>query len=113
MMPHQSQGACQAIEDAGALGIIFSSKYPQYTKNVTAGLKLYNQIRQSRASRVQEASKRALENINERLGFSSLPAHEERYAASQNKLTVSEMNLYVMADHVQEVVVNSGKTIQV
>jgi salicylate hydroxylase len=27
MMPHQSQGACQAIEDAAALGIIFSDKY--------------------------------------------------------------------------------------
>lgn len=27
MMPHQSQGACQAIEDAAALGIIFSEKY--------------------------------------------------------------------------------------
>ena len=26
MMPDQSQGACQAIEDAGALGTIFSKK---------------------------------------------------------------------------------------
>jgi salicylate hydroxylase len=101
MMPHQSQGACQAIEDAGALGIIFSAKYPQFTNNVEAGLALYNQVRYPRATRVQESSKRALENLNERIGFSSLPAHEERLAASQNKLTVAEMNRYVMADEIQ------------
>lgn len=107
-MPHQSQGACQAIEDAGALGIIFSGNYPQFTNNVSAGLEMYNQIRYPRASRVQEASKRALENLNERLGFSSLPAHEERLAASQNKLTVAEMNLYVMTEDVQKQVEGGG-----
>lgn len=104
MMPHQSQGACQAIEDAGALGIIFSEQYPHFSNNVQAGLAMYNRIRYPRASRVQEASKRALENLNERLGFSSLPPHEERLAASQNKLTVAEMNRYVMAEDIASVV---------
>lgn len=104
MMPHQSQGACQAIEDAAALGYIFSIKYPQYTKDVEAGLAMYNQIRYPRAFRVQEASKRALENLNERIGFSSLSAPEERLAASQNKLTVAEMNRYIMADDIQRAV---------
>ncbi len=39
MMPHQSQGACQAIEDAAALGIIFSPEY-NFTNDVEAVLAL-------------------------------------------------------------------------
>ncbi|PWY96905.1 FAD/NAD(P)-binding domain-containing protein [Testicularia cyperi] len=95
MMPHQSQGACQAIEDAAALGIIFSSKY-RFTGDVEAGLRLYEQIRKPRATRVQEASARALENLNERIGFSSLNAHDAAVAAKANKLTINEMNTYDM-----------------
>lgn len=64
---------------------------------------MYNRIQYPRASRVQEASKRALENLNERIGFSSLSAPEERLAATQNKLTVAEMN-HVMADDIQRAV---------
>lgn len=95
MMPHQSQGACQAVEDAAALGIIFSSEYG-YTHDVSAGLDLYEKIRKPRATRVQDASKRALENLNERIGFSSLDAHDAMVAAKQGKLTVNEMNSYDM-----------------
>lgn len=40
MMPDQSQGACQAIEDAAALGLIFSKAY-SVTDDVRKGLELY------------------------------------------------------------------------
>lgn len=100
MMPHQSQGACQAIEDAAALGIIFSPKYAQYTHNVSDGLALYQAIRSPRGTRVQDASKRALENLNERIGFSSLSAPEAALATKENKLTVDEMNRYDMHSHI-------------
>ncbi len=93
MMPHQSQGACMAIEDAGALGIIFSDKYPQFSQDVEAGLAMYQTIRKGRATRVQASSKRALENLNERIGFSSLTAHAAALAAADGKLTVNEMNV--------------------
>lgn len=86
MMPHQSQGACQAIEDAAALSIIFSKDFG-YTNDVKAGLELYEHIRKPRATRVQTASARATENINERIGFSSLNAHDAKLAAAANKLT--------------------------
>ncbi|KAK4687379.1 N-acetylated-alpha-linked acidic dipeptidase, partial [Tremellales sp. Uapishka_1] len=86
MMPHQSQGACMAIEDAAALGIIFSDKY-DFTTDVEAGLKFYEHIRKPRATRVQAASVRATENLNERIGFSSLTAHEQPLAAAEGKLT--------------------------
>lgn len=88
MMPHQSQGACMAIEDAAALGIIFSKEYG-FTTDVQAGLAMYQQIRKPRATRVQNASARATENLNERIGFSSLSAPEAKLAAAENKLTVS------------------------
>ncbi|SOV03712.1 related to salicylate 1-monooxygenase [Ustilago sp. UG-2017a] len=101
MMPHQSQGACQAIEDAAALGIIFSSEY-NFTSNVEAGLQLYQHIRKPRATRVQYASARALENLNERIGFSSLSAPHAALAAKENKLTVNEMNTYDMKKHIRE-----------
>ncbi|ORY35309.1 hypothetical protein BCR39DRAFT_461226 [Naematelia encephala] len=90
MMPHQSQGACMAIEDAAALGLVFSRKYG-FTKDVEAGLAMYQAIRKPRATRVQQSSTRALENLNERIGFSSLTAHDAAIAAAAGKLTVNEM----------------------
>ena len=70
MMPDQSQGACMAIEDAACLGIVFSKNY--YTGDVREALRLYEQVRKPRATKVQEAAARARENIHERIGkFSS------------------------------------------
>ena len=102
MMPHQSQGACQALEDAGALGVIFSSDY-DFTTDVEAGLAMYEKIRKPRATRVQDASRRALENVNERIGFSSLTPHEARVAAKDGKLTVNEMNTYDLKQHLNAI----------
>ncbi|KAF5333577.1 hypothetical protein D9611_002290 [Ephemerocybe angulata] len=100
MMPHQSQGAVQAIEDAGALGIIFSAKYPEFTRDVEAGLRLYQAIRKPRATRVQEASARATENVGERIGFTSIQVEDESLRPSEGSLTVREMNEYNMHQHV-------------
>lgn len=82
----------QAIEDAAALGIIFSNKY-RYAENPQAGLQLYERIRKPRATRVQHASLRATENINERIGFSTQPYTQGKLAAT-GKLTTDELNLY-------------------
>ena len=60
-LPNQSQGAVQAIEDAACLGILFSDKYPQYSNDVAAGLRMYERIRKPRATRVQTASRLATE----------------------------------------------------
>lgn len=90
-----------AIEDAAALGIIFSNEYG-FTTDVKAGLEMYQNIRKPRATRVQNASTRATENLNERIGFSSLSAPEAKLAAAENKLTVDEMNLYDMHAHIRE-----------
>lgn len=110
MMPHQSQGACQAIEDAAALGIIFSDKY-DFTRDVKAGLAMYETIRKPRATRVQAASARATENLNERIGFTSLTPHDMDLAAKDGKLTINEMNSYNMHDHIASEVAKlaSGK----
>ncbi|KAF9468838.1 salicylate hydroxylase [Collybia nuda] len=99
MMPHQSQGACQAIEDAAALGVIFSDKY-HFTRDVQGGLAMYQNIRKPRATRVQTASARATENLNERIGFTSLTPHDASLAAAEGKLTINEMNGYNMHDHI-------------
>lgn len=66
MMPDQSQGACMAIEDAAALGIIFSEKH--FNGDVQESLKVYERVRKPRATRVQAAAAKARENINERIG---------------------------------------------
>lgn len=105
MMADQSQGACQAIEDAAALGIIFGSDH-DFTKDFTAiqaGLKLYEDTRMPRATRVQEASARARLNISERIGFSS-NKHSKTYrvANEEGKLTIEEMNEYDMREDIME-----------
>jgi len=104
MMPDQSQGACQAIEDAAALGIIFSSKYDftNSASGVSNGLKIYEQVRKPRATRVQAASARARENINERIGFSSnTKSTGYKVSDEKSKLTIEEMNEYNMFDDVE------------
>ena len=92
MMPDQSQGACQAIEDAGALGIVFSKKH--FNGDVRRSLEVYEKVRKPRATRVQAASARARLNINERIGFSSntkMPIY--KVADENSKLTIEEINM--------------------
>lgn len=66
MMPHQSQGACMAIEDAAALGILFSENY--FSGDVQEALAVYDAVRLPRVTRVQSAAAKAAYNINERIG---------------------------------------------
>lgn len=66
MMPHQSQGACMAIEDAAALGILFDKNH--FDGNIEKSLKVYDEVRLPRATRVQAAAAKAAYNINERIG---------------------------------------------
>ncbi|KAG5654807.1 hypothetical protein KAF25_004693 [Fusarium avenaceum] len=91
MMPDQSQGACMAIEDAGALGILFSERYSGLS--VEERLKFYEAERKPRATRLQEASRRARENLNERIGWSSKNT-------KPGMLTIDEVCAYDMHAHI-------------
>ncbi|EGP86363.1 salicylate hydroxylase-like protein [Zymoseptoria tritici IPO323] len=95
MMPDQSQGACTALEDAAALGLLFSKDF--YAGSVEETLKLYEKVRMPRATKVQAASARARENIHERIGFSD-NTDNKLYAVNDesSKLTIAEMNSYDM-----------------
>lgn len=55
-----------AIEDAAALGIVFSKK--TFTGDISESLSVYESVRLPRATKVQAAAARASENINERIG---------------------------------------------
>lgn len=66
MMPHQSQGACMAIEDAAALGILFNKDY--FRGDVMESLAIYEKVRLPRATKVQASAAKAAYNINERIG---------------------------------------------
>lgn len=57
-----------AIEDAAALGILFSKPY--FSGDVNKTLDAYQEIRLPRATKVQAAAARAAININERIGKS-------------------------------------------
>lgn len=101
MMPDQSQGACMAIEDAAALGLIFSTEYwGKIIHTVEHGLKLYEQLRMPRAKKVQEASARARENLNERIGWSS-QRNIDNPQNGATKLTIDEINAYDMNKHLK------------
>ncbi|GKZ25770.1 hypothetical protein AbraCBS73388_001581 [Aspergillus brasiliensis] len=91
MMPHQSQGACMAIEDAAALGIIFSKAH--FKGDVADALSIYQEVRLPRATKVQAASAKAAYNINERIGFSSnTDIATYKVEDEKKKLTIEEMN---------------------
>lgn len=66
MMPHQSQGACMAIEDAAALGILFNKT--NFQGDIAECLSAYNAVRLPRVTKVQAAAAKAAYNINERIG---------------------------------------------
>lgn len=59
-----------AIEDAAALGILFSKPY--FSGDVTEALEVYQKIRLPRATKVQASAAKAALNINERIGASFL-----------------------------------------
>ncbi|KAB8079682.1 hypothetical protein BDV29DRAFT_196799 [Aspergillus leporis] len=101
MMPDQSQGSCMAFEDAGALGLVFHRKFrEQY--GITEGLAFYEKLRKPRATRVQEASFRAREDLSERIGWSSS-------ADRPGKLTIEEVCGYDMQKHLDELVAAKGQ----
>lgn len=100
MMPDQSQGACMAMEDAGALGILFSEKYADL--GVKDKLALYEQTRKPRATRLQDASRRARTDLNERIGWSS--ANDR-----PGKLTIEEVCGYDMHAHIADLVADYSK----
>lgn len=95
MMPDQSQGACMAFEDAGALGILFSDKYADL--GVQERLQMYERARKPRATRLQASSRRARENLNERIGWSSKDTRP-------GMLTIDEVCGYDMHAHIEELV---------
>ncbi|KAH6870838.1 hypothetical protein BKA58DRAFT_316469 [Alternaria rosae] len=95
MMPHQSQGACMAIEDAAALGILFSKNY--FRGDVQESLAVYEKVRLPRATKVQASAAKAAYNINERIGFSSNTSMSNYKVEDESKkLTIEEMNAYDM-----------------
>lgn len=83
-----------AFEDAGALGIVFHKNFRE-DYGVSKGLGLYEKLRKTRATRVQEASFRARENLSERIGWSSSTDRP-------GKLTIEEVCGYNMRDHLAE-----------
>jgi salicylate hydroxylase len=91
MMPHQSQGACMAIEDAAALGILF--KKPYFSGDIDEALRVYQDTRLPRATRVQSSAAKAAYNINERIGFSSNTSMRTYKVEDADRvLTIEEMN---------------------
>ncbi|CEJ88190.1 Putative Salicylate hydroxylase [[Torrubiella] hemipterigena] len=101
MMPHQSQGACMAIEDAAALGIIFSEKH--FNGDIDEALAVYQEVRLPRVTRVQSAAAKAAYNINERIGFSANTGTATyRVEDERKKLTIEEMNAYNMHEDIAE-----------
>ncbi|KYK54102.1 hypothetical protein DCS_06058 [Drechmeria coniospora] len=101
MMPHQSQGACMAIEDAAALGILFGEDH--FRGDIDEVMAVYDDIRLPRVTRVQAAAAKAAYNINERIGF-SVNKNISTYKVEDPKkiLTIEEMNAYDMHKDVEE-----------
>ncbi|KAJ5129127.1 uncharacterized protein N7515_005166 [Penicillium bovifimosum] len=102
MMPDQSQGSCMAFEDAGALGLVFHKNFRQEYSAVQ-GLALYEKLRKERATRIQEASFKARENLNERIGWSSSTDRP-------GKLTIEEVCGYDMREHLAQLVCQQNTT---
>jgi salicylate hydroxylase len=60
-----------ALEDAAALGILFSRTH--FKGDICESLSTYEAVRLPRATKVQAAAARAAHNINERIGTPQAP----------------------------------------
>lgn len=90
-----------AIEDAAALGILFSPEY--FQGDVSESLAVYEKVRLPRVTRVQAAAAKAAYNINERIGFSNnKDTKTYKVENEREKLTIEEMNAYDMYKDVEE-----------
>ena len=95
MLPDQAQGFGQAIEDAAALGLLFGKEF--FGGDIAKALKRYEEVRKERATRVQNASRRARDDHRERIGWKS---EGDRVG----KLTTEEVCGYDMVEHIKKVV---------
>lgn len=73
-----------AIEDAAALGILFSKPY--FSGDVTETLEVYQKVRLPRATKVQASAAKAAININERIGTSKVSTFGGIYTFRLTKL---------------------------
>jgi salicylate hydroxylase len=106
MLPDQTQGHSQAIEDAAALGLIFSKYY--YTRTdqtaddaIAVALKRYERVRMKRATALQDASTKAREDIRERIGWAA-------EGVKPGKLTIEDLCGYDMEEHLAEIVASES-----
>jgi salicylate hydroxylase len=91
-----------AFEDAGALGLVFHKNFRE-EYDALQGLALYEKLRKERATRVQEASFRAREDLKERIGWSSSTDRP-------GKLTIEEVCGYNMREHLAGLVCEQKTT---
>lgn len=107
MLPDQTQGHSQAIEDAAALGLVFSEQYFRVNAAtpakdaISAALQRYEKVRMERAAALQDASAKAREDIRERIGWAA-------EGVKPGKLTIEDLCGYDMEVHLSEIVAAEG-----
>lgn len=107
MLPDQTQGHSQAIEDAAALGLVFSEQYFTKTTVNTAmeaiivALQRYEKLRMNRAGSLQDASAKAREDMRERIGWAA-------EGVKPGKLTIEDLCGYDMEEHISEILASEN-----
>jgi len=103
MLPDQTQGHSQAIEDAAALGLVFSKQYFHRKASqdlegaIAEAFRRYEDIRMKRAAALQDASAKARDDMRERIGWAS-------EGVKPGKLTIEDVAGYDMEAHLAEIV---------
>ena len=103
MLPDQTQGHSQAIEDAAALGLVFSKQYfpGNSSQNMEAAIaeafERYEKVRMKRAAALQDASAKARDDMRERIGWAS-------EGVKPGKLTIEDVAGYDMEAHLADIV---------
>ena len=89
MLPFGAQGANQAIEDAGALGALFSNG--ESVADVPSRLRLFEQVRRLRASRGQSLSRVRLgkeKEVEDRVRLYAEPPNSGAYIKQNRPLLI-------------------------
>jgi salicylate hydroxylase len=109
MLPDQTQGHSQAIEDAAALGLVFSKQYfhqhsaQTLEEAIAKALQLYEKLRMKRAAELQHASAKAREDMRERIGWAA-------EGVKPGKLTIEDVAGYDMEVNLAEIVASELPT---
>ncbi|KAF9065482.1 putative monooxygenase [Rhodocollybia butyracea] len=99
-LPHLAQGAAQAIEDAGVLGVVLSMLPDRSTESIRKALRVYEKVRKERAEILVDMAAASCRTLH--LGEGAAREERDKQFAAPDKAVDAEVQKMIMGTDVVE-----------